>query len=620
MNMEELDRKVEDILKMLYSRGTAKEGLDMVWDAYKNAAFLHKDQKRRSGEPYIIHPVAVAQIVAEDMELDASCVAAALLHDVVEDTDFTLEQVRERYGDDVAFLVDVVTKKSHQQGQSKQVENFKQILSSVQFDIRALMIKLADRLNNMRTLQSMPAPKQMKIAGETDFFYAPLAGRLGLYRVKSELENLSFRFRCPREYDQLEQLLAQDREATNEEICGFVGQIREILEGKGLKVRVEVRYRKPYSIWRNMHEDAGDFSKVEFKHYVRVIYETAEGWTEKDTSLYIYSALTDHFKERPGSVVNYIDRPKENGYQSFHVKLLSATGRWEELHISSSRMLRNSTVGFLAQSTEENKKQWTAKMEAMLKEMAEVGTDDFMKGVSTSFYNEDIYVLTPKGKVVILPQGASVLDFAYELHSDIGSHAQYARVNGKLTTVKEKLHRGDVIEVFTNDVVHPEPDWLQYVKTYKAIRRIAAAARSKYASLDVVYDRCETCKPLPGDEVIGFRNEDGKITVHKRNCPVAVKLAAEKGDAIVTVEDLAEDEGMLFDTKISITAIDRPGLLGDIIGCISGNGLSMSALSTTTEDWIVNCNIEFGIHSYPELLRITRQISSLQGVEDVMTE
>ncbi len=613
-----LDLKIKEILEKLHLRGAQKSELDLVWDAYKLATELHDGQLRRSGAPYIIHPVDVAEIVAEEMELDANCVIAALLHDVVEDTDYTLEQVRERYGDDVAFLVDVVTKKTTQTGQSKQVENFKQILSSMQYDIRALMIKLADRLHNMRTLESMPAAKQMKIAGETDFFYAPLAGRLGLYRVKSELENLSFKFRCPREYDTLANYLAEDKKATILEVEAFVEHIKEILTARGIAVQVQVRYRKPYSIWRNMQEANCDYSKVEFKHYIRVIYEVNDGWGEKDMSLYIYSSLTDKFRERPGSVVNYIDRPKENGYQSFHVKLLSASGRWEELHISSERMLHNSCVGFLAQSTAENKIQWTEKMKTMLQEMAEVGTDDFMKGVSTSFYNEDIYVLTPKGKVVILPQGATVIDFAYELHSDIGNHAQYARINGKLSTVKTVLNRGDVVQVFTNENVHPEPDWLKYATTYKAIRRISASARSMYSELDAVYERCEECKPLPGDEVIGFKNDDGKITVHKRNCPIAVKLAAEKGDAIVTVEELEENENVVFATKFHIVAIDRPSLLSDIIGCISGNGLSMTYLEIHTSDWIVDCTVEFGIHSYDELLRITALISAIQGIEEVV--
>lgn len=615
---EALDKKVNEILDMLLSRGTSREDLNLVWDAYLLASRQHEGQKRRSGEPYIIHPVDVAMIVSKDMELDFHCVIAALLHDVVEDTDFTMEQVRERYGDDVAFLVDVVTKKSYSSGQSKQVENFKQILSSVQYDIRALMIKLADRLNNMRTLASMPAPKQMKIAGETDFFYAPLAGRLGLYRVKSELENLSFRYRCPIEFDSLEKQLALDKEATMAEVEAFMYNIQSILEAKGIKCVVSVRYRKPYSIWRNMHEDGGDYSQVEFKHFIRINYEPMPGWTEKDTSLYIYSALTDHFKERPGSVVNYIDRPKENGYQSFHVKILSSGGRWEELHISSNRMMRNSTLGFLAQTTAQNKQQWMEKMETMLKEMAEVGTDDFMKGVSNSFYNEDIYVLTPKGKVIILPKGASVLDFAYELHSDIGNHAQYAHVNGRLATVKTILNRGDVVEVFTNENVHPEREWLNHVATYKATRRIAAQSHSRYEDLDKTFEWCDSCRPIAGCEVIGFKMDNGKISVHKRNCPVAVQLAAERGDAIVTVPELKEDPAVTFDTRVTIVAIDRQGLLSDIIACITGNGLSMTSLETHTEDWIVHCDIAFGVHSYQELLRIISSVSALPSVEEVL--
>ncbi len=584
-------------------------------DAYNFAADAHHGQKRKSGEPYITHPIAVAMIVADELELDVNPVIAAFLHDVVEDTPHTIGEIRERFGDDVAFLVDVVTKrKKTQDARSKQVENFKQILDSVHYDIRALMIKLADRLHNMRTLDSMKPDKQMKIAGETDFFYAPLANRLGLYRVKSELENLSFRFRCPREYEQLERQLAEDKEATAEAVGAFTKDVEDIMKARGINARIQVRYRKPYSIWRDMQNERVDFAHVEFKHYVRIIYYPSDGWTEKDTSLFIYSVLTDKFKERPGSVANYIDNPKENGYQSFHVKLLGRPGKWEELHISSERMLRTSRLGCIDQTNVESMNQWIGKLRDTLRDMAENNVEGFMEGVSSSFYNEDIFVLTPKGRVVQLPKGASALDFAYELHTDLGEHAQYARINGRLCPVKTELHRGDCVEIGTSEDIVPQQNWLDYVKTYKAVRHLKNSLRHTAGDEFV---RCPHCRPLPGDEVIGFKDADGRITLHTRHCPEAIKMASEKGDSIVAVNfDSRQD--VLYPVRLNIVAIDRYHLLRDIIDCIAENRhLSMTKLKTETIDQIVVSTIDFAVHSADELAGTIENISAIKGVDEV---
>ena len=316
-----IQASADELFQQMSSKEDQKD-IDRLRAAFEFAREAHSPQKRKSGEPYIIHPVNVARIVAQELELGADPVIAAFLHDVVEDTDYTIEDIRERFGDEVAFLVGVVTKeKKDKYVQSKQIDNFRQILASMQYDVRALLIKLADRLHNMRTLDSMRPDKQMKIAGETDYFYAPLANRLGLYHVKTELENLSFRYRCPREYSLLERLLAEEFEAERPHIEAFTSKIETLLAAGGIKARTEVRYRKPYSIWMKMHAKGCDFAHIDTKYYVRVVYQNLESWSEKDTSLRIYSILTDAFKERPGSVSNYIDAPKENGYQSFQVKL-----------------------------------------------------------------------------------------------------------------------------------------------------------------------------------------------------------------------------------------------------------------------------------------------------------
>ena len=590
--------------------------VDRLRSAFEFAREAHSPQKRKSGEPYIIHPVCVARIVAEELELGADPIIAAFLHDVVEDTHYTIDDIRERFGDDVAFLVGVVTKeKKEKYVQSKQVDNYRQILASMQFDVRALLIKLADRLHNMRTLNSMRPDKQMKIAGETDYFYAPLANRLGLYHVKSELENLSFKYRCPREYALLEKLLAEEFRREEYHIRAFTSKIGRLLREGGITARTEVRYRKPYSIWMKMHAKGCDFAHVPTKYYVRVIYQNQEPWSEKDTSLRIYSILTDSFKERPGSVSNYIDAPKENGYQSFQVKLLNDKGRWEELHISSERMVRNGRLGCAAERTDENIKAWLNKFNELLKEVAERDEGlDFMDDVTSSFYYDDIMVFTPKGRGIILPKGATALDFAFEIHSRIGEHAHYARINGKLSSVKTVLKRGDCVEIGTNEDTEPQEDWLKHVSTYKARRFISTyLARKKNSE----YIRCSNCHPLPGDEVIGFQKEDGSIEVHKRNCQTAIRLASQHGDSIVAV-NFDEDGACLYPVRISVTAIDRYHLLSDLVDCITEKlHLSMRGLRTETVDNIGVCTIDFAVHSMNQLQTAMDIIAAIPGVDEV---
>ena len=615
-NYDALIQASADELFQRMSLKEEREDVERLRAAFEFAREAHRPQRRKSGEPYIIHPVNVARIVAEELELGADPIIAAFLHDVVEDTPYTIEDIKERFGENVAFLVGVVTKeKKDKYVQSKQVDNFRQILASMQYDVRALLIKLADRLHNMRTLDSMRADKQMKIAGETDYFYAPLANRLGLYHVKTELENLSFRYRCPREYSLLERLLAEEFEAESPHIKAFTAKIENLLEAGGIKARTEVRYRKPYSIWMKMHAKGCDFAHVDTKYYVRVVYQTVEPWSEKDTSLRIYSILTDAFKERPGSVSNYIDAPKENGYQSFQVKLLSEKGKWEELHISSERMVRNGRLGCAAERTDENIQAWLDKFNEVLKEMADPEEGmDFMEGVTSSFYYDDIMVFTPKGKCIILPKGATALDFAFEIHTNIGLHAHYARINGKLCSVKTVLRRGDCVEIGTSETAEPQQEWLDHVLTYKARKYISSYVSHKAKSCFV---RCPNCHPLPGDEVIGFKNPDGSIQVHKRNCQTAIRLASQHGDSIVAVN--FEDEcSCLYPVRISVRAIDRYHLLSDLVDCITEQlRLSMIGLRTETADNIGVCTIDFAVHSMTELEKAMSSIGAIPGVDEV---
>lgn len=616
MENEYLTKINESVNRLFHSieHRMTDEDMIRIRSAYELAKEAHKNQKRKTGEPYIIHPIAVARIVAEEFELGANPIMAAFLHDVVEDTPYTLNDIKERFGEDVAFLVGVVTKqKKAEYNQSKQIDNYRQILASVQFDVRAILIKLADRLHNMRTLDSMKPDKQMKIAGETDYFYAPLANRLGMYHVKTELENLSFRFRCPREYNFLENLMEKEKIQYQSRIDSFISKIETLLKENNIKARTEIRYRMPYSIWRKMNSMECDFQHIDGKHYVRIVYEASDIKEEKYISLKIYSVLTDYIKEKPGSVSNYINAPKENGYQSFHLKLLCDNGNWEEIHISSERMVRNSRLGCAAERTESNLKAWLDKFKSVLEDVAYSSEMDYMDGVTSSFYNDDIMVFTPEGKGIILPKGATAIDFAYEIHSKIGEHAVYARINGKLSSVKVELHRGDCVEIGTSDFSVPEKSWLDCVKTYKAKRYLRQFFRNQPK---LEYIRCNCCHPLPGDEVIGFRDENGRITLHTRNCFTAIRMASRQGDSIVAV-NFESDNRFLYLVRVQIRGVDRYHILSDVVECITDKlKLSIDCLHTETVDRIVECYVDFKVHSREELDNIVALIDSIDGVDE----
>lgn len=612
---QHIQQQVITLFQAMEQRVTPEE-MERIKAAYALADEAHKSQKRKTGEPYIIHPIAVAYIVGKELMLGANPVIAAFLHDVVEDTPYTIEDIEERFGEDVAFLVRVVTKqKKEHYEMSKQLDNFKQMLDSVHYDIRAILIKLSDRLHNMRTLESMRPDKQMKIAGETDYFYAPLANRLGLYDIKTELENLSLRYRCPREYAILADLLQKDEAENRARLAHFTDKISRLLSDNGIRVRLEVLYREPYSVWRKMQATGRDFKHLDYRHVIHIIFPDDLQASEKNTSLRIYSLLTDEFKEKPGGITNYIDSPKENGYQSFHVKLLCEQGIWEEIHISSERMVRNSRLGCVSDRTEKNIDNWIEKFKAVLQDIAYHSQENsFMESVVTSFYNDDIMVFTPQGRPIILPQKATALDFAFEIHSRIGEHAQYARVNGKLCSIKTVLHRGDCVEIGVNEHINPRPDWINHVLTYKAKRHLRSFL---FRMKKIPYKRCPYCHPLPGDEVIGFTETDKCVTIHKRDCSSAICLASQKGDSIVSV-NFEEDKDILYPVSISIKAVDRYHLLSDLIDSITNRlKLPIVNLTTVTVDEIVDCTIDFSVHSVEELQDVMAHVNTITGVDEV---
>ena len=595
--------------------GLIEEALTIAFEA-------HKSQTRANGIPYILHPLAVALILVKEMlqKDSATIVISAILHDVVEDnSNYTIDGIRAIFGDEVAFLVESVTKPN-----KNQTDNFQHILGAARNDIRVLFLKLSDRLHNMRTLSNLRPEKQWKIASETQFFYAPLAGRLGLYKVKSELENLAFQFLNPNEYARIESLLENDRKQTACIVAPFSDECRRLVsENLGCGIGGDIRYRRPYSIWREMQEKHCDFEHIPFKHYLRLYFNydrvyAATGYnskatlsSEKEIILRIYGTLTERFREQPGGFVNYVDQPKANGYRSVHFRLLNPSGGIEELHVSSEEMRMQSIYGCVLDS----KKQWVTILTDVLHELAE-DTESIMPGIHDSLYNEDIVAYSPKSKAITLPKGATALDFAYSVHSDIGDHAYYARINGRLSSIKTELKRGDYVEIGTEESVHPMPDWLDAVVSYKAKKQINKFLKKRPKS---PYNLCSYCHPMPGSENIGFKDADGIITIHRRNCKEAIRMASEKGNTIVDVDYFEERQDVLFPVIINVIGIDRYHLLRDIIDCIVERyRLSICSLNTSTHDAIVNCHIEFVVHSARQLNDTIADISSIPGIEEVL--
>lgn len=625
---------VESLQNIFFSQVSARhtpEEVELIRKAYLFAKESHEGQTRKSGEPYIIHPIAVAQIVNNDMQLGAAPVMAALLHDVVEDTDCTIEDIESMFGSEVAYLVNTVTKQKNVKiNASKQVENFKQMLNSFNYDIRALLIKLADRLHNMRTLKSMKVEKQLKIASETDFFYAPLANRLGLYRIKSELENLGLQYRSPHEYrviqERVNEYVLQHSDATER----WLQPIRDILEKNSIEATVTCEPRSVYSLWYKMHTTRVSLKELEHIRVVHICYNnnlpevfTRSGkCTEKDTALFIYSLITELYTEKPYSLLNYIDSPKENGYQSLHCKLMGNEGRWMEVHIQSREMYRISQYGCLAEQSS-GIDNWIKKFKHVLQDVADQSKDQIFDDVITSFYHDDILVFSSDGSKVLLPKHASAVDFAYDIHSDVGDHAKYAIVNDKLCSMTTILERGDRVRIGTDPDYHPQESWLKVAQTYRArvrIRRYLKKVEENNAGSHPEYILCDKCHPLPGDEVVGFRRADGSVMVHKCNCDDALSLSSQEGDVITRVE-LEAREDKTFPIGFWIRAVNRNNFLYDLMSFVSGEmHLSIDCINSQTTNEIIDCHIKILVHSISELKSIVSGISKIDNVYEIRRE
>ena len=477
----------EEVSRIEYEYNLLKDNLyrcdkpgdkELIEKAFRFANEAHRDMYRNSGEPYIIHPINVARIVNQEIGVGAKSVAAALLHDVVEDTEVSLEEISKEFGPKIASLIDGLTKISgtyNQETNSLQAENFRKMLMTLSDDIRVILIKIADRLHNMRTLDSMPEHKRMKVAGETIYLYAPLAHRLGLFAIKTELEDLSFKFRHPRIYEEIARKVKLDEKKNLALINRFSLPIIEKLNNNNIIFDISGRFKSIYSIWKKMQSKNIPFEEVFDLLAVRVVFEPGPEMSERAQCWQIYSLITDIYTPKPDRLRDWVSRPKSNGYEALHLTVMGPEGRWVEVQIRSQRMDDIAERGFAAHwkykgdttQSESELDKWLKHIREMLANpMSDPLT--FLDEFKLSLFSSEIMVFTPKGLLVNLPKGASALDFAYEIHTGIGNKAIGAKVNYKLSPLSTTLQSGDQVEIITSNIGKPEKEWLDYVHTTKA--------------------------------------------------------------------------------------------------------------------------------------------------------
>ena len=492
---EDADEKlINDAFQRLLDSYTAsrhRKKVDIITKAFHFARQAHKGVRRLSGEPYIMHPIAVAQIACEEVGLGSTSICAALLHDVVEDTDYTTEDIENIFGPKIAQIVDGLTKISggiFGEQASAQAENFKKLLLTMSEDIRVILIKICDRLHNMRTLESQPANKQYKIAGETLYIYAPLANRLGLNKIKSELENLSFQYEHPEEYAAIKSKLASTEASRHELFDEFTAPIEESLNKMGVKYHIKERVKTPYSIWNKMQNKHVTFDEVYDILAVRIIFTPNNREEEINECFNIYVAISKIYKSHPDRLRDWLSHPKANGYQALHVTLMSKQGRWIEVQIRSDRMDEIAEQGFAAhwKYKEGEDVEYTedeTELNDWLRTIKEILDDpqpdamDFLDAIKLNLFASEIFVFTPKGEIKTMPTGCTALDFAFSIHTFLGSHCIGAKVNHKLVPLSHKLQSGDQVEIITSKAQHVQPSWINFVSTAKAKGKILAILR-----------------------------------------------------------------------------------------------------------------------------------------------
>ncbi|MDF9829125.1 RelA/SpoT family protein [Parabacteroides sp. PF5-6] len=725
-----------DALLEEYLQSNHRRKVERITKAFNLANQAHAGAKRRSGEPYIIHPLAVARIVCGEMGLGSTSISAALLHDVVEDTEYTVEDIKNMFGPKIAQIVDGLTKISggiFGEQASAQAENFRKLLLTMSDDIRVILIKIADRLHNMRTLGSMPPAKQYKIAGETLYLYAPLAHRLGLFTMKTELEDLSFKYEHPEEYKSISDKLKATEEQRNRLFNLFREPVDEKLKAMGLNYEMKARVKSVYSIWNKMEAKNVSFEDIYDIYAVRIIFDPLPGVDEKNQCWDIYSLITDIYRIRPDRIRDWVSRPKANGYQALHLTVMGPDGEWVEIQIRSRRMDEIAEKGFAAHwKYKESAVEEDTELDKWLQTITEIlespdpNALDFLDTIKLNLFSSEIFVFTPKGDMKTLPQGATSLDFAYALHTDIGNRCIGAKVNHRLVPLSHQLKSGDQVEILTSRSQEPQPEWLNFVTTARARSRIDAVLKKakKEASkageekviaafrkaeleantsnldkvsmyfgfpkreefyyavekADVVlpenikklikeksdnvlfkyvkqafgggnksqkkedakkeeekekpkfdkskpyilkeegfirnYVLAECCKPIPGDDALGFINDDGNVVVHKRSCPIAMRLKSSFGERILNTQ-WSSHETAMFDATLSVKGIDSVGVLTSITKTIAEYNVNIQRLLIEANDGMFEGKIKMKVHDVEDIQHMCVALSKLKSIKSV---
>ncbi len=717
-----------------------RKKVEIITKAFNFANQAHKGIKRQSGEPYIMHPLAVAKIVCNEIGLGSTSICSALLHDVVEDTDYTVEDIENIFGPKIAQIVDGLTKISggvfgdKVSTHSTQAENLKKLLLTMSDDIRVILIKIADRLHNMRTLGSLAINKQYKIAGETVYIYAPLANRLGLHRIKTELENLSFKYEHPDNYRFIEKKLQATAAERDEQFRNFTDPIKEQLDKMGLKYKIVARVKSIYSIWSKMETKHVPFEEIYDILAVRIIFEPRREDEELNDCFDIYVSISKIYRPHPDRLRDWVSHPKANGYQALHVTLMAKNGQWIEVQIRSERMNEVAEQGFAAhwKYKEGGGSEDEGELDKWLRTIKEILDDpqpdaiDFLDTIKLNLFASEIFIFTPKGDIKTMPQNCTVLDFAFSLHSDLGKHCIGAKVNHKLVPMSHKLNSGDQVEVLTSKSQRVKPEWRNFVSTAKARSKINAILRREQRGFqrkgetllnefllaegirpeavkmdtllqahnittkeeflgfigsgkivlgevdrnalkakqgnnwkkilsfsfgkdgkenkDIVrfveerpkekintkkilkltedaiqknYIMATCCCPIPGDDVLGYLDDHEKVIIHKRQCPVAVKLKNSYGNRIIATQWELQ-KNLSFLVHIYIKGIDHVGLLNDITQVISRQlNVNIRKVNIETIDGIFEGKVQLYVHDVDDVKELISKLRKIPNIKSV---
>lgn len=718
-----------------YLESKHRKKVEIITKAFNFAKQAHKGVRRRSGEPYILHPIAVARIACCEIGLGSTSICSALLHDVVEDTDYTVEDIENLFGAKIAQIVDGLTKISggiFGDRASAQAENFKKLLLTMNDDIRVILIKIADRLHNMRTLGSMLPSKQYKIAGETLYIYAPLANRLGLNRIKTELEDLSFKYEHPEAYQQIQDKLQEtqaERESVFEE---FTAPIREQLDKMNIPYRILARIKSPYSIWNKMQNKHITFEEIYDILAVRIIFTPRDEEEELNDCFDIYVAISKIYKPHPDRLRDWVSHPKANGYQALHVTLMSSKGQWIEVQIRSERMNDVAEQGFAAhwKYKEGGGSEDEGELSKWLKTIKEILDDpqpdalDFLDTIKLNLFASEIFVFTPKGEIKTMPQNCTALDFAFSIHTFLGSHCIGAKVNHKLVPLSHKLQSGDQVEILTSKSQKVQPSWINFATTAKAKAKIQSILKrerrecqqrgedmlheflrqegiqlsdenikklctlhkvkgpdelacqigqkvivlgeadcnelkdrpsstswKRYISfafgntkskhpdtptpapaLDIDkkkilkltpdaiqknYIIADCCKPIPGDDVLGYIDDNNRIIIHKRQCPIAAQLKTSFGNRLLAVQ-WEIGKALNFPVNLYIKGIDSIGILNQVTQVVSRQlNVNIHKLNIESNDGIFEGRIRLYVHDVDDVNAICTNLKKIENIKKV---